>query len=31
MQVFLMLNYADSLHEEIVVPMVMRNGEWKMK
>lgn len=30
-QVFLLLNYADSLNEEIVVPMIERNGEWKMK
>lgn len=30
-QVFLMINYADSLKEEIVVPMVEHNGEWKMK
>lgn len=31
MQVFLILSYADSLQEEIVVPMVTENGEWKMK
>ena len=31
MQVFLMVNYSDSTHEEIVVPMVERDGEWKMK
>ena len=31
MQVFLMVNYADSTHEEIVVPMVEQNGEWKMR
>lgn len=31
MQVFLILNYTDSLQEEIVVPMVSDNGEWKMK
>ena len=31
MQVFLMVNYADSTQEEIVVPMVERQGEWKMK
>ena len=30
-QVFLMINYADSVQEEIVVPMVERGGEWKMK
>ena len=30
-QVFLMINFADSLKEEIVVPMVEHNGEWKMK
>ena len=30
-QVFLILNYADSLQEEIVVPMIEHNGEWKMK
>ena len=29
-QVFLMMEYAD-LKEEIVVPMVERNGQWKMK
>lgn len=31
MQVFLMVNYVDSTQEEIVVPMVERQGEWKMK
>ena len=31
MQVFLLVNYADSTQEEILVPMVERNGEWKMK
>jgi hypothetical protein len=31
MQVFLLVNYADSMQEEIVVPMVERNGKWKMK
>ena len=31
MQVFLMVNYADSTHEEIIVPMVEENGKWKMK
>lgn len=29
--VFLMLCYGDSTKEEIVVPMVECNGEWKMK
>ncbi|MBQ8463922.1 MAG: hypothetical protein IJ544_07400 [Prevotella sp.] len=32
MQVFLLINYADSTKEEIVVPMVEDNeGLWKMK
>ena len=31
MQVFLVLSYADGTQEEIVVPMVEHNGEWKMK
>ena len=31
MQVFLLVSYADSTQEEIVVPMVEHNGEWKMK
>ena len=31
MQVFMMVNYADSTHEEIVVPMVEVNGTWLMK
>ena len=31
MQVFLLVSYADSTQEEIVVPMVEREGEWKMK
>ena len=31
MQVFLILNYADSTREEIVVPMVHRRGAWLMK
>ena len=31
MQVFMVVNYSDSTHEEIVVPMVEQNGEWKMK
>ena len=30
-QVFLVLNYADSVQEEIVVPMIEENGSWKMK
>jgi hypothetical protein len=30
-QVFVMLSYGDSTQEEIVVPMVQRRGEWKMK
>ena len=29
--VFLILSFADSLTEEIVVPMVEHNGEWRMK
>ena len=29
--VFLVLCYGDSTNEEIVVPMVERNGSWKMK
>ena len=31
MQVFLLLQYGDSLQEEIVVPMVEQEGEWKLK
>ena len=31
MQVFLILQYADSTQEEIVVPMVEHNGRWQMK
>ena len=31
MQVFMMVNYADSTHEEIVVPMVEHQGKWMMK
>jgi len=31
MQVFLMLEYGDSTQEEIVVPMVERDGRWRMK
>jgi hypothetical protein len=30
-QVFLLLNYADSTREEIVVPMVEQESVWKMK
>lgn len=30
-QVFLVLHYGDSSQEEIVVPMVEHNGEWRMK
>ena len=29
--VFLMLCFGDSTNEEIVVPMVERNGTWRMK
>lgn len=29
--VFLLLCFGDSVKEEVVVPMVSRNGEWKMK
>lgn len=29
--VLLMLCYADSTYEEVVVPMVERNGRWRMK
>ena len=31
MQVFMLVNYADNTQEEILVPMVERDGEWKMK
>jgi hypothetical protein len=31
MQVFLLLTYADSTAEEMVVPMVLHDGKWKMK
>lgn len=31
MQVFLVLEYGDSTHEEIVVPMVEHQGQWLMK
>lgn len=31
MQVFMLVSYADSTQEEIVVPMVERNGEWKLR
>jgi len=30
-QVFLVINYADSVQEEIVVPMVQHNGRWMIK
>ena len=30
-QVFLLLDYGDSTQEEIVVPMVERDGRWRMK
>lgn len=30
-QVFLILNYGDRSKEEIVVPMVEKDGRWKMK
>ena len=30
-QVFMMVNYSDSTHEEIVVPMVEHYGKWLMK
>jgi len=29
--VFLTANYADSLSEEIVIPVIERDGKWKMK
>ena len=29
--VFLMLHFADSLKEEVVVPMAHRNGRWMMR
>ena len=31
MQVFIIINYADSTTEEIVVPMIEEAGVWKMK
>lgn len=31
MQVFLLINYADSTQEEIVVPMVEQDDCWKLK
>ena len=31
MQVFLLLQFRDSTKEEIIVPMVQKNGEWKMR
>ena len=30
-QVFLILRFGDATQEEIVVPMVEKNGEWKIK
>lgn len=31
MMVYLLVNYGDTTKEEIVVPMVESDGEWKMK
>lgn len=31
MMVYLLMNYGDTTKEEIVVPMVESDGEWKMK
>jgi len=31
MQVFLVLGFADSTREEIVVPMVEHDGKWRMR
>ena len=31
MQVFMTVSYSDSTYEEIVVPMVERDGKWLMK
>ena len=31
MQVFLKITYTDNTQEEVVVPMVQVDGEWKMK
>jgi hypothetical protein len=31
MQAFLLLHFKDSVKEEIIVPMVQRNGAWKMR
>ena len=31
MQVFLKMTYTDNTQEEVVVPMVQVDGEWKMK
>ena len=31
MMVFLLVNYGDATKEEIVVPMIEDEGEWKMK
>jgi hypothetical protein len=30
-EVFLLLTYGDGSREEVVVPMVEHNGQWKMK
>lgn len=30
-QVFLLLSFADSTHEEVCVPMVEQNGKWRMR
>jgi hypothetical protein len=29
--VFMEISYGDSTNEEIVVPMILKNGKWKMK
>jgi hypothetical protein len=31
MHAFLLLHFKDSVKEEIIVPMVQRNGAWKMR
>ncbi len=31
MQVFMLLSYGDGSQEEVVVPMVYSDGEWKMR
>ncbi|MBQ7420189.1 MAG: hypothetical protein IJV17_05555 [Prevotella sp.] len=31
MQAFLLLTFKDSVKEEIVIPMVLRDGQWKMR